>query len=682
MKVKILNILILFLPAVLFAAGLSSCANINSSSYDEPNDGPNEIYYMSFKIETTNQTSIDTDVPEYIDGSEFEHAVDFSGNSENVVIYLDEDYNYKGYSLLEFDRLSAQGTPSAENAEEISYIGFLRPDYHDAYILPKYGLIILNAHEITPVLKELEKNYTATINDVLQLVDTSSDGHIAGRSGNYFTLTSSAYLLRDSNNWKHSIIFEIDRDKIFSTRAQAVVQPAAVAYVERMAAKFSLTIRGGRNSDDGLTFVPDDGRAQVIVCRYINGEPNYSNRTWTCSVDGWGINKYEPTEYYFRNIVPETVATEVYPFDYGSDINSAGEPFFYGWNRAVDRRSFWAIDPNYTSGFYPVQYRPAVDNTTIEYFGKKGPASLVYLSYNDLSKDLSHINEECGAILYSTENTFPDTRIGGLWQHNLAGSEFVLGARIHIKDLDETKADYDLYRNRIGVIYPSKTDFAYYFISTFNDQLKSQSTMSFRYYDWDTPQNNTENIIHTQNIPFNDYKLYYKDAPLTPAIMASILNNSMPALVENGDGKVIPWIEGMYIGRRAKDPNTNEEIGEVMRLSISTNNFKSLIYDWIGPFDHFNQGRMVYSVPILYRGSTEKVSASTYRPVLGDYGVVRNAWYSFNVRSIDNLGTPVDDLNQPIIPYETSLENSVMMEIKVFDWHEFSTEVIFPGLGS
>ena len=680
MKFKSLNLFFLFLLSAL-SAGLCSCANdIRQNDEPEGSDWPSEVYYMSFRVKTADIETFETDEPEYVDGTEFEHCVDFSGKSENVVIYLDEEYNYKGYSRLEFDRLSAQGTPASGAAEEISYIGFLRPDYHEAYILPKYGMIVLNAHEITPSLKELDENPAATIKEVLQLVDNSSGSHIAGRSGNYFTLTSSAYLVKDGNDWKHSIIFEIDKDKIFSTRTQAIVQPAAVAYVERMASKFSLTLPGAAGSK-GVDFIPDDGRAQVIVCRYISGEPNYSNRTWTCSVEGWGINKYEPSEFYFLNIVPESVGTATYPFNFGTDINSAGQPFFYGWNRTIDRRCFWAIDPNYTSGIFPAQYRAAVDNTAIEYFGKKGPASLGYLSYNDLSTDLSRIKEDGKTALYSTENTFPDTHIGGLWQHDLAGSELVVGVRMHIKNIDETKADFDLYRNRIGVFYPSKTDFAYYFITTFNNQLNSQANMSFRYYDWSHPENNNENVIHTQNIPFSDYKLYYKDAPLTPEIMASLPSNTMAALIENGDGKIIPWVEGMYIGRRAKDPNTYEEIGEIMRLNIATNDFKSLIYDWIGAFDHFNQGRMIYTVPILYKATREKASSNTYRPTVGDYGVVRNAWYSFGVQSIDNIGTPVDDLAQPIIPYETSLENSIMMEIKVFDWHEFSTDVTLPGVG-
>lgn len=671
----------LLLGAVLTAC-LSSCKNDDIVTEEPMQEVESGIRYLSMRLSTTEGEGVDPDAPVYVDGTEFEHAIDFTGDSDNVIIYFDEDYKYKGYSSLEFDVLSSQGEQVDGNANEIAYIGFLRPDYHEAYILPKYGMMVLNAHSIIPALKELNLNTGATIKDVLNLMDCSEGTHIAGRSGHYFTMTSAAYLVKDSNEWKHSIIFEIDREKIFDTRTQAVIQPAAVAYVERMASKFSLTLPGA-NGGKGMNFIPDEGRAQVIVCRYIDGEPNYSNRVWTCSVEGWGISKYEPNQYFFRNIVGPNTITDTYPYNYGTDINSTGEPFFYGWNRTVDRRCLWAVDPNYYTGVFPVQYRPAVDNTSIEYFGKNGNASLAYLSYNDLCTDLSGIDEcESGAVLYSTENTFPDTRVRGLWQHNIAGSELVVGARIHIHNIDESKADYDLFRNRLGIFYPSKADFAQYFISTFNSQLASQSSMSYRFYDWSVPENNSENVTHRVSIPSGDYKLYYGNQPLTAELMASLPKMAIAAMIENGDGKVIPWVEGMYIGRRNKDPNTYEEIGDVIRLSIDANDFKSLIYDWIGAFDHFNRGRMVYTVPILYRASQSKVSANNYRPHVGDFGVVRNTWYNFALHSIDNLGTPVDDLSQPIIPYETSLENSVLMEIKVFDWHEFATDVTLPGVGN
>ena len=686
MKVKELHIYSFFISLLtLLAVSLSSCSSENYSDNTNPDVTPdenNDRLYFSMRVRTSSSENLEVDSPDYIDGSEFEHAVDFSGMSENVIIFFNADYQYKGYSLLEFDRLSAQGSVvGTTDAEEIAFVGFLHVDYHEAYNMEKYGLLVLNAHDITTALDQLNERKTAvTIKDVLNMVDTSTDTHIAGRSGNYFTMTSTAYLTKGTDGWKHSILVEIDRDKVFSTRDQAIVRPAVVAYVERMASKFSFKASGA-DDETNLSFSPSDGRAQVIVCNYINGQPSYNNRNWTCSVTGWGISKYEPIIHYFRNIVNETTDVNSYPYSYGTDINLTGQPFFNGWNRASDHRCFWAVDINYQDGIYPTQYRQAVDNPSINYYGKENKQpSLAYLSYNDLSTDFSELKtNKDGATLYSTENTFPDTRNNGLWQHDFAGCELIIGAQIHIHTVSETQSDYDLFRNRLGIFYPSKTDFATYFITTFNNQLSSQSTMSFRYYDWSNPANNGEATMRSLPINNRNYKLYYKDQPLTPEMMAALAKFTIPATIENGDGKVIPWIEGMSIGRRAIDPNTYEEYGDIEKLVVSSNEFKSLIYDWVGAFDHFNKGKMTYSVPIRYKASEQKVSASTDRPTIGDYGVVRNMWYSFDLLEINNLGTPVDDLNQKIIPYKTSLENSIMMEIKAIDWHKFSTTVTLPG---
>ena len=359
------------------------------------------------------------------------------------------------------------------------------------------------------------------------------------------------------------------------------------------------------------------------------------------------------------------------------------KPFFNGWNNAAHHRTFWAVDPNYEpdKGYYPTQYRAAVDNQYVPYY-KEDEVSLAYVSYNELSTDLKALDTENGsATLYTPENTFlgNDQRISGHWQHDLAGSEVVIGARIHVNGVDETREDYDLYRNRIGVFYPSTTDFATYFISTINTQLSSQSNMTYRYYNWENPSaNSNETVMRNFSVDKSGYKLYYKGEPLTAEVMASLSKQTIPATIENGDGKVIPWVEDMRIGRRDINPDTYEEVGDVQYLSIESNEFKSLIYDWIGPFDHFNEGRMVYSIPIRYRASKEKISANNYKPTVGDFGVVRNSWYRIVIDGINNLGTPVDNPDQKIIPYEASLENSILMEINVLDWHGFSTDVTLP----
>ena len=661
----------------LLALGLFSCTPGRNDLPPGESGEDGGRRYFSLRVRSTGDDGLDAG--DYADGTDFEHAVDLSGRSEHVIIFFDADWRYYGYSLLEFDRMSAQGSTSEDFPHEAAYVGFLRPsDTHEIYAMPEYGVLLVNAFHVSDALDALAGDASAGIGDVLALVDASSGTHTPGRSGNYFTMTSSAYLVKDGDGWKHSIAFRIDKEKVFDNRAQAVVSPAATAVVERMCAKFSLHL-SGTVGGKGTEYRPDGGRAQVIVCEYIDGQPNYSNRNWTCSVTAWGINKSEPASYWFRNIISDEAAdVSSYPFSYGADINAAGRPFFNGWNQPSFHRAKWAVDPHYASGVYPTQFRPAVDNPLTDYYGRQDAPSLSYLSYNELSTDLSALDSEDGAVLYAAENTFPDTRLAGLWQHDLAASEVVIGARMHIDRIDESRPGYDLYRNRIGVFYPSVRDFAEYFISTVNMQLSSQSSMSYRYYDWTDPDNNTGTQMRDFKLDYGDYRLYYLDKPLTAEVMAGSSRCTMPATIENGDGKVIPWLNGMYIGRRAKNPETYEEVGDIQRLDIQPNAFKSLIYDWVGAFDHFCEGRMCYSVPIRYRASQEKVESNAYKPAVGDYGVVRNAWYTFVVDAINGLGTPVDDPGQAIIPYEASLENSILMDMHVLDWHRFSTDVMLP----
>lgn len=678
---KYISFLFLWGIVAMLACGIQSCTQEVFPDEPDPDNGGDRIKrYFSMQLLTAENTGIDPGDHDftYGDGSELEHSMDISGKSQNVVIFFKDDMSYYGYSTIDYEHMFSQGNSDGDNTE-ISYIGTIHSrNPEDLYNLPEYGLLVLNAYNIIDALDALPRQ--ATIADVLLLTDDAAIGRRPGMSGAYQTMTSVAYLEPENGVWEHSILFKFDKTKIFEIRMEALVSPAAVALVERMSAKFSLTLPGATEGTK-TDFIPNDGRAQVIVCHYTDGHANYNNRSWTCSVEAWGINKYETSSYYFRNIIGEGANTTSYPYTYGNDIFTTGHPFYNGWNSAFNQRAYWGKDPHYDpeDGTYPRQYRPAVDNVELEHFDTGGNSTLEYVTYNTLSKDMSGLGSKEGVNLYSSENTLSDHRIGGLWQHDLGASELIVGARIHIDKVDENAADYDLFRNRIGVFYPSKLDFATYFIQTFNTQLSSQSSMTYRYYDWENPgANPPAPVTESLQLKYDNYKLYYRDELLTPQRMAELAGCTMAATVENGDGQVIPWVEGMYIGRRDVDPNTHEEVGAIQRLDMTDNSLKSLIYDWIGAFDHFNQGRMVYSVPVLHKATVAKVTDPAYRPSVGDYGVARNAWYSFAVQSISTLGTPVDDLDQRIIIYQSSLENSIMVEMKVLDWHTFDTEVTLP----
>lgn len=255
--------------------------------------------------------------------------------------------------------------------------------------------------------------------------------------------------------------------------------------------------------------------------------------------------------------------------------------------------------------------------------------------------------------------------------HDYAATFLVLVAQLHLDEVEEDLNDYDLFRDRTGIFYPSKTDFANYFINTFNAQLYSHSTMSYYYYDWESPLNNGSGTKRTVNLKYNDYELYYKGDPLTADRIYEADEFIFPALIEQGDGKILPWIDGMYVAR------DNE--GVIERLDISDNDLKSIIYDWLGAFDHFNKGRMYFTAPIRHNVNSQNATNENYNPIVGDFGVVRNHWYQLNVLSINNIGNPLDSYSQEIIPYVSSLDNALRVEIVVANWHLFETLVDLPN---
>lgn len=89
----------------------------------------------------------------------------------------------------------------------------------------------------------------------------------------------------------------------------------------------------------------------------------------------------------------------------------------------------------------------------------------------------------------------------------------------------------------------------------------------------------------------------------------------------------------------------------------------SIVLEWGGWVDHYNEGRMYYAAPVTLAtwGSAadpEKV-----------WGVVRNAWYRFELGKITEPGHPVDDPKQPIVPNWGGPYDGLSLKVNVLDWH-------------
>lgn len=714
-----------FCLAVLVAASMTLTGCIFEDGQLCPDKLPAD-YYFTLRVKLPVGEGSRALARDFEYGEEYEHQLDPAG--EHLLLCFDSKWILTGVLDMNFladhyehesnDPTNPGHTLDDTNVEAMFFCELSQAQKNN---LPDHGLIVLNAYNLKGRLNQLLLNQS-NIQTVLALMESKTDSHEIGRAGNYFTMSSTAYLEKGSNgNWVHKMYFDFDPDNFFEDKEEAKQNPVAVAYAERMVAKFSIKFSGASEQNGMLRYRPSN--PDVQVCRYFNGTtPEFQIRKWYADIISWGIAGREQQSFIFKNIIPvekgsgsnmsgqydeetgefipgtfnpetgefqpgsnpaaDRIVSTTYPFNFGSDIDTYTQiPFFPYWNDATNHRSYWAVDPHYTDVYYPLQFRTAVGEPDIEHYDK-GIRVLEYLSYNELSPDLyvygssdyAYARQQYTAPVYAPENTFPDgVDERGRWENSFAGTHVIVGAEIHFQNFDEYEygSNYDVFRNRTGVFFLTKYDFMMYLITTMNSQLYAQKELTYRYYNWDYPLDRDPGIGQYHKLNLNnikDYQVCYNGKPLSPDLWYE-LDFFIPADIEGGDGKILPWIEGMYIAR--VDPDGTVMSGT--EINLDSNSLKSLIYEWVGAFDHFKDGRMYYLTSIRHEAQSAVANAET-----GDYGVVRNHWYKLDVQSINGIGIPVDVPDQKIIPYQARLDNSVIFEIKVLDWHSFETKVELP----
>ena len=227
---------------------------------------------------------------------------------------------------------------------------------------------------------------------------------------------------------------------------------------------------------------------------------------------------------------------------------------------------------------------------------------------------------------------------------------------------------------------------------------------------------------------YNDgyYKVYFTDSFLaklvddkekpqgymTPEQFTTTFGQMKAANILYGDGKLLPWFEDannnlllkiktcsvsengtpvggsddLYIYEKDDDSKQasnglveeivpgKERSAEYDGPNATDDDIKSLLYDWVGPVDHFNQGKMYYAAPVLHNGAN-KPEKDRSQKTLGDYGVVRNNWYQFNLKDIINIGTPVSAPDEPIVPNNVNIDDVINFTVKIIDWHSFQWDV-------
>ena len=586
-------------------------------------------------------------------------------------------------------------------------------------IRPAQCLVILNASNevIDYFISNVNK---VTLDDVLKktwddsvnakkIGHTTEDGNLSSTDYTYLTMTNSTYVDADGNvrcavpvslddnflraewfgalnpylPWEGSLTY-YDDEKREEVTIPELSEKVLTIPVERILARFSFKIAPDENGanrydEDNMIFTPENNKI-VKFNGLENGNHKYDqdNYRYRVKVTGWGINAMETQSHLFKRLKEGTEY-----FD---------EMYFNNWNDRTRFRSYWAEDPHYEpSSEYPKQFRQALDTLETVYYEKKyvkkeNKNLLCNYSYDELNNNFE-------SVLYSPENTYDNSEGYKKWDshyassrlHKLVGTHLIVCAELQTNLADKEKFDKgDFFCDREGVWYKNEEELFYSMIQTLSNEFKSQSTMKYKYKYWDeevkTQSKEGETIIVDTR---GEWFMYYGNTKITTSNYKEIYKEleeadngckaTAKAYITNSDGQRILWFKdisirdanGNYMKRsiiKGVDDRGNqiiEPIEDEVGGMLDHNHHKSMLYEWLGVIDHYREGKMYYAAPI------ENLKLNGEK----NYGVVRNSWYQFSLADINDIGTSVDDPEEPIVPVGVEHFHRINFNIKILDWH-------------
>lgn len=631
-------------------------------------------------------------------GTADERAV-IDNPESNRVLFFGSDGAWLGSARLK--------KPSVSTVSSDVYVA--RRPAETGFSLPAYALVVLNGDpaRLDALDGDLAKAGVAAVKTVLGYlneVDTDDPESLAMYDG-YFTMSSAVWRAEDSDEIAVLTPLDPDGPVFYETEEEAVLpEHLTTFYVERLLAKFTLVFsdpdEGNKRFSEYKGRFLVKGSNQLKVRRYYLAPAGASRDVmtgWRVNIVNWGLNGLEKDTYLLKNLVAEPGAG--YPAGWKIPGN-----FYVGWNAPTLKRSYWALDPNYSGGSYPEQYRLALDvdgvkaATTNTIYSddwsesaglKKDEYTLIYKPYNaftDISDNKYSLENTFDAAVLSEQdvNTQPWLR---------SGTHILLTAQLLFDEFDK---DVDLTGTEPGFIGASGTKVTDKYFSNglwwTGEALKQQAVatlMTNLYYNKKGDDYRIRNVLGTGYVDFinTDEHMLNDDVPVAviengqvkplrhedlPEIADKYFTFA-PAFIKGGDGWVtLKKKDGVdlyaYYTRYEEGGRQVDYIQEGKPLSDEQ--LAAYIYRFTNLAKHFSEGRMYYAVPIRHNLESNSFENSPVTRVrTGDYGVVRNSWYRLTITSIERPGTPVDDPDQPIIPNPEPDDRSLGVEVEVIPWH-------------
>lgn len=507
----------------------------------------------------------------------------------------------------------------------------------------------------------------------LQELDPEDPESEAAYEG-YLTMSSSMWQTEDDELIDGVLIK--DDFHFFETREEALLPENLLTFhVERVVAKVTVRVREGELSFGKGDAIVLEGASKVKVrmeYQTAEGVDKDVISTWRANLASWGINGTEKNTYLFKRL--EDNPSTSYPWHIGTQ-------YYSRWSAFLLYRSYWAVDENYYTGFYPDQYRIALDEDGVEAGSTKTVYDPTYSSDEGLVQaDYTLIYRSYEAFgtradnKYAVENTYDEVVLSDE-EYNTrpwlrCGTHVILTAQLIIdevdKDLDLTAVDEHGFIKGVEDKYFSNG--MYWSHKALIEQAVA-TLVSNIYHN--NPQAPIRDVFTGEDVEFidNDEKnplvdngpVVAEDGVAISADNAHDYFELTPAFIKGGDG---------WVTIRLKDGHTlSAKHADGTLTEITESQLVSYIYRFTNLARHFTEGRMYYALPIKHNVDSKNFEKGLEKVSTADYGFVRNHWYRLTINEVLLPGTPVDDPDQPIIPNNEPDDKSLGVNVEIIPWH-------------
>lgn len=613
------------------AAGLmvASCAQKEDLGVDTIAKA-DETRYL--KVSLCNPSAA-TKAPDFEEGAEAENAVE-----SLYFMFYDKNGNPLGNPVI-VDPDGLTWKDNTGNVEKFA-TSVVPVEVVKGQEVPAYVVCLLNAGD------EISTDRSYTMDQLRSTTRSSVQNPVNESNVQTFPMVNSVYYGADPFYGPNYRMFgtPIEISQLHSSPTTAAAAQAVDIYVERFAAKVSLTLPAAAN----IEAVSVDNDAYTLQFTPV----------------AWGINADESNTYVAKRFATSDAADAVAP-SY-ADINTALGNW---WNDATNYRSYWACSPSYYATAFPRvsddirdNYKGTSDETPNGSGALVGDYKLKYYSYNQFSENEIAAGET--KTLYVSENTASESAFISENPKASVSSVVIIGKyTVTPKDAAALPANTTFYlyggENKLYFAHNSGITGGKSILET---MVANQAILA---------TNQTGTLLKVADLATN------------PTVVAA-LDVNHPAKSVRKD-QVVP---ARFVTLQVKDAANNPFYyldreaadGPVWTKVDATNidRVNALLMQSVAFARAFYEGCCYFSIPIEHLGygvqngndgkHYNEDGFEWTKVKRGAFGLVRNHSYNIKVTGISGLATGLHGTDNPIVPPMDSDEYFVAYRLNILSW--------------